>query len=189
MQIQRTSGDISVFGQDIQEIRHFQGINITAQDDILWPFLTIEEHFCVLAHLSRKPKYEKRFEYLTNHLQLDTKTKLSSILSGGNKRKLCSAMTLLTKPKLAFFDEPTTGIDPFTRRNLLRQIKMLKSSVLFTTHRLDEAEYLCSRIAILKHGKVLFQGLINDIKYEITQTSLGHNMKQQGLVIFTGKDI
>ena len=80
------------------------------------------------------------------------------ILSGGNKRKLCTALTLLSIPKLAYFDEPTTGLDPVSRRNLLCLIKKSNASVLFTTHRLDEAEYLCSRVAIMQRGKILYDG-------------------------------
>jgi ABC-2 type transport system ATP-binding protein len=56
---------------------------------------------------------------------------------------------LLTSPKLAYFDEPTVGLDPVSRRNLLNLIKLNKASVLFTTHRLDEAEFLCNRVAIM----------------------------------------
>ena len=62
-------------------------------------------------------------------------------LSGGNKRKLCCAMSLIMSPRVEFLDEPTTGVDPVSRRALMRMVKrMNKSSVLLTTHRMDEAE-------------------------------------------------
>ena len=62
-------------------------------------------------------------------------------LSGGNKRKLCCAQTLLVCPKVEFLDEPTTGVDPVSRRSLLRMVKHHgNSSVLLSTHRMDEAE-------------------------------------------------
>ena len=77
---------------------------------------------------------------------------------------MCTALTLLTCPKLAYFDEPTVGLDPVARRSLLNLIKKSDASVLFTTHRLDEAEYLCSRVAIMKQGKILYDGNIEDIK-------------------------
>lgn len=108
--------------------------------------------------ISGKPNFERRFEYLTKHLELDKSYKQSQILSGGNKRKLCTALTLLTAPRLAYFDEPTTGLDPVSRRNLLKLIKRSNASVLFTTHRLDEAEYLCHRVAIMQAGKFLYDG-------------------------------
>ena len=97
-------------------------------------------------------------------LELDKPYKYPDILSGGNKRKLCTAMTMMTGPRLAFFDEPTVGLDPVARRSLLDLIKRSGAPVLFTTHRLDEAEYLCTRVAIMKHGRILYDGAIEGIK-------------------------
>lgn len=139
-------------------------MNITAQADILWPYLTIEEHFQVISLVQGSDSYENRFKAISARLELDKPYKYPAILSGGNKRKLCTALTLLTTPELAFFDEPTVGLDPIARRNLLDLIKKGGASVLFTTHRLDEAEYLCNRVAIMKHGRVLFDGDIEDVK-------------------------
>ena len=96
-------------------------------------------------------------------LELDKHYKYASILSGGNRRKLCTALTLLTSPKLAYFDEPTVGLDPVARRNLLNLIKVCGASVLITTHRLDEAEYLCTRVAIIQKGVLLYDGKIEEI--------------------------
>lgn len=83
-------------------------------------------------------------------------------------------------PKLAYFDEPTVGLDPVARRNLLNLIKRSQASVLFTTHRLDEAEYLCTRVAIMQLGKILYDGNIEDIKQ---QTQKGTN----GLLLVKGR--
>jgi len=104
-------------------------------------------------------------------LQLDQVDKRSDTLSGGNKRKLSTALTLLTMPKLAYFDEPTVGLDPVSRRNLLNVIKRSGASILFTTHRLDEAEHICSSVLILKKGELIYQGSVNDIKYGNTPTT------------------
>jgi ATP-binding cassette subfamily A (ABC1) protein 3 len=80
-------------------------------------------------------------------------------LSGGNKRKLCCAQTLLVCPKVEFLDEPTTGVDPVSRRSLLRMVKQLgNSSVLLSTHRMDEAEQLCDNISIMINGKMICYG-------------------------------
>jgi len=76
-------------------------------------------------------------------MNLDKGTKIAEILSGGNKRKLCTALTLFGEPNIAFFDEPTVGLDPVARRTLLELVKRQDGSALFTTHRLDEAEFLC----------------------------------------------
>ena len=83
-------------------------------------------------------------------------------LSGGNKRKLSCAMTLLHCPKANFLDEPTTGVDPVSRRSLFNLIKHLKdSAVVLTTHRMDEAESLCDKIAIVINGKIVCYGTPN----------------------------
>ena len=76
-------------------------------------------------------------------------------LSGGNKRKLCCAMTLLLVPKANFLDEPTTGVDPVSRRSLFNLIKHLENSAnILTTLRMDEAELLCDNIAVMINGKI-----------------------------------
>jgi ABC-2 type transport system ATP-binding protein len=166
MQTKRTSGDVFIFNQSIHDIKYLSDVNITAQADILWPYLSIKEHCQIIALISGQPKFERRFAELAKLLELDAEYKVASILSGGNRRKLCTALTLLTVPKLAYFDEPTVGLDPVARRNLLNLIKRSNASVLFTTHRLDEAEYLCSRVAIMQLGKILFDGNIEDIKMQ-----------------------
>ena len=85
-------------------------------------------------------------------------------LSGGNKRKLCCALTLLVSPKIEFLDEPTTGVDPVSRRSLFKMIKRLEeSSILLTTHRMDEAEQLCDQIGIMVNGRIVCYGSPNYI--------------------------
>ena len=96
-------------------------------------------------------------------------------LSGGNKRKLSCALTLLISPQIEFLDEPTTGVDPVSRRSLFRMIRQLKnSSIVLTTHRMDEAEMLCDNIAIMINGKIVCYGTPNYLlqtyggAYEVT---------------------
>jgi ATP-binding cassette, subfamily A (ABC1), member 3 len=80
-------------------------------------------------------------------------------LSGGNKRKLSAAMTLLIRPTVEFLDEPSTGVDPVSRKQMFSMIKQLnESSVLMTTHRMDEAQSLCDQIAIMVNGRILCYG-------------------------------
>jgi ATP-binding cassette, subfamily A (ABC1), member 3 len=91
--------------------------------------------------------------------------KLASQLSGGNKRKLCSAVSLMSNPTVEFLDEPTTGVDPIARRSLFKMLKQLKnSSILLTTHRMDEAESLCDKIAIMINGKFVCYGSPSHLK-------------------------
>lgn len=65
-----------------------------------------------------------RFEYFKKQMSLDNETKQADILSGGNKRKLCTALTLFAEPSIAFLDEPTVGLDPMARRALLSEVKL-----------------------------------------------------------------
>ena len=79
-------------------------------------------------------------------------------LSGGQKQRFSIATTLINKPKIIFLDEPTTGLDPQARRNLWELIKNIRAqgtTVILTTHYMDEAEQLCDRIAIMDEGKII----------------------------------
>jgi ABC-2 type transport system ATP-binding protein len=79
-------------------------------------------------------------------------------LSGGQKQRFSIATTLINNPKIIFLDEPTTGLDPQARRNLwdlVRQIRSQGTTVIITTHYMDEAEYLCDRVAIVDSGKIV----------------------------------
>ena len=89
----------------------------------------------------------------------------SDNLSGGNKRKLVCAMSLLGCPQVEFLDEPTTGVDPVSRRSLFKMLKALyNSSLVLTTHRMDEAESLCDNIAIMINGRFTVYGSPGHLK-------------------------
>ena len=86
-------------------------------------------------------------------------------LSGGNKRKLVCAMSLIACPHIEFLDEPTTGVDPVSRRSLFKMLKNLKdSSLILTTHRMDEAESLCDNIVIMINGRFVCYGSPGHLK-------------------------
>ena len=79
-------------------------------------------------------------------------------MSGGQKQRFSIATTLINKPKIIFLDEPTTGLDPQARRNLwdlIRDIREKGTTVIITTHYMDEAEQLCDRVAIMDEGKII----------------------------------
>jgi ABC-2 type transport system ATP-binding protein len=79
-------------------------------------------------------------------------------MSGGQKQRFSIATTLINKPKIIFLDEPTTGLDPQARRNLwdlIQRIRKEGTTVIITTHYMDEAEYLCDRVAIMDEGKII----------------------------------
>lgn len=91
-------------------------------------------------------------------------------LSGGNKRKLICAMSLIGCPKVEFMDEPTTGVDPVSRRSLFKMLKRLDdSSMVLTTHRMDEAESLCDNIVIMINGRFVCYGSPGHLKEQYGQ--------------------
>ena len=94
----------------------------------------------------------------------------SKELSGGQKQRFSIATTLINDPKIVFLDEPTTGFDPQARRNLwdlIKDIRKKGTTVIITTHYMDEAEYLCDRMAIVDSGKIIAlnspDGLIDEL--------------------------
>lgn len=99
-------------------------------------------------------------------------------LSGGQRQRLAIGISLLNKPKLLLLDEPTTGLDPNARREiwdiLLNLREKYQTSMLLTTHYMEEAEYLCDRIIIMHNGKILKQGTLNEL---LSQNGLKNAMK------------
>ncbi len=104
--------------------------------------------------------------FLKNILDLEVHSnKIAATLSGGNKRKLCSAMALMSKPDLIFMDEVSNGVDPISRKRLYTYLRSLpQTSTLLITHRIDEAEKICDKIAIMSEGKFLDVDDANSLK-------------------------
>lgn len=118
-------------------------------------------------------EWQKNFIKRTLDLDTFSETKAGQ-LSGGNKRKLVCAMSLVACPSVEFLDEPTTGVDPVSRRSLFKMLKNLQeSSLVLTTHRMDEAESLCDKIAIMINGRYVVLGSPGHIK---DQYSAGYNI-------------
>ncbi len=100
-----------------------------------------------------------------NRLQPLTNRK-SSTLSGGEKRRLNIAIGLLTNPDILYFDEPTIGIDPESRNDILNTIRSFKNddkTVIYTSHYMEEIEKICDEVAIINHGKIVHQGKLQDM--------------------------
>lgn len=86
-------------------------------------------------------------------------------LSGGNKRKLVCAISLIGNPSIEFLDEPTTGVDPVSSRSLFKMLKNLNDcSIILTTHRMNEVESLCNNVAIMVNGKFVCYGSPGHLK-------------------------
>lgn len=135
------------------------------QYNALFDQYTVEEHLNFVARIKGLSPEDKKHnvDLIVSSMDLGEYLHVRATnLSGGNKRKLSCAMTLLLCPKSNFLDEPTTGVDPVSRRSLFNLIKHLQdSAVVLTTHRMDEAESLCDKIAVMINGKIVCYGTPN----------------------------
>jgi len=123
------------------------------------PFFSVEETLETYAGYFGVPKHKRRTDEIINALALGDKRKVSSRrLSGGMKRRLLIAKALVHNPPILILDEPTAGVDVELREQLwdyIREINQQGTTILLTTHYLEEAETLCDRIAIINHGEII----------------------------------
>jgi ABC-2 type transport system ATP-binding protein len=155
---EKTSGQINVGGFDLDkdpnEIKKIIGVQL--QTSGFYPGLRLVELIELFNGL-----YNKKVDpiELLKKVNLEDKAKsLYKSLSGGQKQRFSIATTLINDPKIIFLDEPTTGLDPQARRNLWDLIKNIRdagTTVIITTHYMDEAEYLCDRVAIMDEGRII----------------------------------
>jgi ABC-2 type transport system ATP-binding protein len=154
----KTSGEIVVDGMNLDkppnEINKIIGVQL--QSAGYYPNLSLTELIQMFAGL-----YNKKIDplKLLDSVSLRDKAKNKfKQLSGGQKQRFSIATTLINQPKIIFLDEPTTGLDPQARRNLwdlILDIRQKGATVIITTHYMDEAEFLCDRIAIIDAGKII----------------------------------
>ncbi|GII52175.1 daunorubicin resistance protein DrrA family ABC transporter ATP-binding protein [Planotetraspora thailandica] len=123
-----------------------------------------------LGGMSRKQAETRTEELLTAFALTEFADRPIRTLSGGQKRRFSLAIGLVNRPPLFFLDEPTTGLDPQNRANLWDEVRALRkqgTSVLLTTHYLEEADALCDRLVIIDHGQVVAEGRPDDLKKEV----------------------
>jgi len=148
-------------------------IGMTGQFSAVDNLLTGEENLLLMADLHHLGKTERRrrtAELLAQFDLVDAAKKPASTYSGGMRRRLDLAMTLVGKPQVIFLDEPTTGLDPRGRRDMWQTIRKLVASgvtILLTTQYLEEADELADRIAVLDHGRVVAEGTAEELKRRI----------------------
>lgn len=158
-----TSGDVHVFGINVKEdptkIKAKTGV--MPQEDNLDPDLTVFENLIVYARYFDIPKNVSSHlaAELLEFVELQEKAheKIGN-LSGGMKRRLLLARSLVNNPELLILDEPTTGLDPHSRHSVwdkLNQLKEKNTTLVLTTHYMEEAEKLCDRVAIMDAGKIV----------------------------------
>ncbi|MCZ4097628.1 ATP-binding cassette domain-containing protein [Streptomyces sp. H39-C1] len=165
-------GQAQVGGHDLaadpQAVR--AAIGVTGQFSAVDGLITGEENMLLMADLHHLPKQEGRrvaAELLERFDLVEAAKKPASTYSGGMKRRLDIAMTLVGNPRIIFLDEPTTGLDPRSRHNMWGIIRELVSdgvTVFLTTQYLDEADELADRIAVLNDGKIAAEGTADELK-------------------------
>ena len=154
-----TKGNANLCGYDLEhELKSIYSVmGICPQFDICWPQLTVKEHLDFYARIKgvEQNQVKKTVMNLLKAVDLlGAQDKLSKDLSGGMRRRLSLAMALVGDPAIVFLDEPTTGLDPETKRNIWALLDRVKQDrcIVLTTHSMDEADALCGRIGIMSHG-------------------------------------
>jgi ABC-2 type transport system ATP-binding protein len=155
------TGKIIIAGYDLKEkpLNARANIGIQLQSTSFQPELTVLEILRLYAGLYGVPVVNTKLKEILVEIRLEeAMNKRFGQLSGGQQQRLSLAIATLHQPRLVLLDEPTTGLDPQSRRQLWERIEGLRSrghSVLLTTHSMEEAESVCDRIAIIDHGRII----------------------------------
>jgi ABC-type multidrug transport system ATPase subunit len=173
-------GDATLFGVSVRsqpgEVARDMGVCL--QQNILLDDMTVEEHmqlFAAIRRISSSDLEASVTELLSSVDLLAQRSQTAKTLSGGQKRRLCTAMAFLGNPKVVFLDEPTTGLDPSARRSLWNFLKDRRSGrvIILTTHFMDEADYLADRKGIIVDGRLAVCGSSPFLKNKF---GLGYNL-------------
>jgi ABC-2 type transport system ATP-binding protein len=173
--MRQSSGDVSIEGLDPRshglEIRRL--IGVVPQENSLDRYITARENLELHARLHGMPArlYRQRIDELLELMGLTGRQHdPPDAFSGGMQRRLVVARSLLHQPRVLFLDEPTTGLDPQSRRAVWDYIISIAGSmtIFLTTHYLEEAEQLCDRIAIMDHGRLIAQGSSQELKDKLS---------------------
>lgn len=175
------AGEIQVAGFDLirepDAVR--AAIGVTGQFSAVDNLLTGEENLILMAdlhHLDRRTGRRRAGELLDRFDLVEAAGRMVATYSGGMRRRLDLAMTLLGEPQIIFLDEPTTGLDPRSRRTMWQIIRNLAATgvtILLTTHYLEEADQLADRIAVLDNGRIVAEGTPDELKHRLPGGHVG----------------
>ncbi|AIK39327.1 MULTISPECIES: ABC transporter ATP-binding protein [Bacillus] len=176
--LRSNEGEISILGKNTKKHNRFAKMNIgiVPQDIAIYEELTTYENVKFFAGLYglRGAELKARVEEALQFVGLSDKHKsYPKNFSGGMKRRLNIACAIAHHPKLIIMDEPTVGIDPQSRNYILQSVRKLNemgSTIIYTSHYMEEVEEICTKIAIVDHGKVIAEGTKEQLKAIITDT-------------------
>lgn len=186
-----TSGDALLQGNSIttqsQAVKRL--INLSPQETAVAPNLTVQENLEFIAGVYGDTPVEakQRAEAMMQTFTLtDRATARARTLSGGMQRRLSIAMAMITQPQILFLDEPTLGLDVRAKRDLWHTLEKLRghTTLVLTTHDLNEAENLCEQICIMHAGKVRAQGTAEELK-----TMTGQLTLEEAFLALTGTEV
>lgn len=201
-----TSGEIKVLGLNSSKDRvklSYQIGSVFGQKEQLWVHLSAMENFKFFGSIYdiKKPELEKRIEELANIFEINEFINQPvKSLSLGQRMKCEMVASLLHKPKMLFFDEPTIGLDPIakeTLRQLIKKInKELGTTIFFTSHDVGDIEEVCKRVIIINNGKIVLDDSMRNLKYhhlnkKIVEVNLNKNVKikeKDGIKVLKAKD-
>lgn len=192
-----TAGNIELFGMDIKkDINKIKPlIGYIPQDLAIYGNLKAWENvelFTSLYHIKGK-ELKKAIDEALDFVELtDRRNSYAKTFSGGMKRRLNIACALGHKPKLLIFDEPTVGIDPQSRNFILEKIKEANNdgtTVIYTSHYMEEIEAICTQIAIMDNGKIVAIGTKDELKNMVRRTADEDISLEQVFLTLTGKSL
>jgi ABC-2 type transport system ATP-binding protein len=170
--LKKEKGTIDVFSKSIDKDHEYikSNIGVVPQEIAIYPDLTAVENikfFASLYGIKGKLLNERADEALEFVGLTDRKNDYPSKFSGGMKRRLNIACAIAHHPKLIIMDEPTVGIDPQSRNHILDSVKKLNengSTIIYTTHYMEEVEAIATKVGIIDHGKLIAEGSINELQ-------------------------
>ncbi len=161
-----TQGDIFIRERNIRDfpVESKQCIGFLPEGSPLYPDLTVREFLTYMAELKLLGK--KEIDYAINVAKIqNVETQKIETLSKGYQRRVGFAQSILSNPPILLLDEPTDGLDPNQKKHIRQLINQMgnQKTIIISTHLLDEAEYVCNRIILINHGKIIADGTVDDI--------------------------
>lgn len=169
-------GSFRLFGQSVEKqmIDLKKDIGVVPQSIAIYEDLSAYENVKFFASLYglKGSHLKESIQYALEFVGLDEKSKkVAKTFSGGMKRRLNIACAIAHRPKLIFMDEPTVGIDPQSRNHILDSVTRLNengSTIIYTSHLMEEVEALCTRVGIMDHGRIIAEGSIDELQSIVT---------------------